>query len=157
MSLIELLSWLEHTPVALAISKSNHLVGAALQVVHILGFVLLLAAVVFIDLRLLGLAFRNHGVPQITRGALRLVRWGLVLAVVSGALMFAASPALYAYKPVFQAKMALFLLAVLLHGAWFRHVASQAAPSRPRVLAGVLLSLLGWFGIGLAGRMIGFA
>ena len=156
MSTSDILSRIEHSAVAQAISKSDHLVGAGLQIFHILGFVLLLAAVVFINLRLLNLAFRREQIPQLSREPTRLIWWGLALAVASGVLMFASSPSLYFYKPIFQIKIALVLLAVVLQVLLFRKVAANPAPRPALARVSVVLSLLCWFSVGLAGRVIGF-
>jgi hypothetical protein len=150
------LAEIERLPLAQALAKSDHLVGAGLQVMHIIGFVLLLAAEVFVSLRLLGFAFIDQPLPRVSAGALGLVWVGLLLTLVSGAAMFIASPQLYFYKPVFQFKLLLFVVAVALHALLLRRVARQAEPAPALARASVALSLLAWFGIGMAGRMIGF-
>lgn len=155
-SIATVLSDIEHLPLSQALAKSDHLVGAGLQVVHILGFILLLAGVVFISLRLLGWALPEQPLPRVSAGVLKLVWLGLALALVSGVAMFIASPQLYFYKPVFQFKLVLFAAALVLHGLLLRRVARQAAPRPALARASVVLSLLAWFGIGFAGRMIGF-
>jgi hypothetical protein len=156
MTIAHWLEDIEHLPLSQALAKSDHLVGAGLQVLHILGFVLLLASVVFISLRLLGLAFTDQPLPRVSAGVLKLVWLGLLLAVASGVAMFIASPQLYFYKPVFQIKLLLFVVALGLHGLLLRRVARQEQPAPALARASVALSLLAWFGIGLAGRMIGF-
>ena len=153
----DFLFWLQDTPVAHAISKTDHLVGAALQVVHILGFVLLLASVLLLTLRLNGRVFASHALPAVTRGVNHLLWWGLVLAVLSGLLMFTASPVLYAAKPVFLLKVGLFIAALLLQ-AWLsagplrRHDAASRAWTRHTLG----LSLLLWLVVAAVGRAIGF-
>lgn len=156
MTIAQWLSDIEHLPLAQVLAKSDHMVGAGLQVVHILGFVLLLAGVVFISLRLLGLALTDQPLPRVSNGILKLVSLGLLLAFLSGVAMFIASPQLYYYKPVFQFKLLLFVVAVVLHVLLLRRVARQEQPAPRAARASVALSLLAWFGIGLAGRMIGF-
>ena len=63
--------------------------GPGLQVVHVLGFIALLAALVLMSLRLLNLVFRNQPMQEVTRDANRFFHVGLVLTVVSGALAVA--------------------------------------------------------------------
>jgi uncharacterized membrane protein len=151
-----ILDALQGSAVAHSISKTNHLVGAALQILHILGFVLLLAALLLASLRLLGWTLRDQPVTRVTRDAMRLVWTGLALAVPSGVLMFVATPKLYFYNAAFGIKMVLFVIAVLVQVFLFRRVAAQDAPSPARARASVAASLAAWFGIGVAGRMIGF-
>jgi hypothetical protein len=154
MSTHDILTWIQDSALAHAISKTDHLVGAGLQVVHVMGLVALLASLVLISLHLLGLAFKHHPTVEIARESTRLVWWGLALTALSGTLMFIATPTLYFYNPAFRLKMLLFLLAVVVQLALFRRAASQATPSVAKV--GVAVSLAAWFSVAMAGRMIGF-
>jgi hypothetical protein len=75
--------------------------------------------------------------------------------VISGTLMFVSSPKLYFFKEVFQLKMLLLIVAVIVQVTLFRKViAGNHSPSVARSI--VALSLVAWFGIGMAGRAIGF-
>jgi hypothetical protein len=155
MSVDPVLTAIQNSAVAHAISKSNHLVAAGLQIVHVLGFVVLLASLVLLSLRLLGLVFKKQPIEQVSRDAIRLIWWGLAIAVISGTLMFVSSPKLYFFKGVFQLKMLLLIVAVLVQVTLFRKVvADNPTPSFARSI--VALSLVAWFGIGMAGRAIGF-
>lgn len=146
---------LESSALAHAISRSDHLVGAALQVMHVLGIVLLLASLVLLSLRLLGLALRTHSVPRVGADAVRLMSVGFAMALVSGVLMFVSSPRLYYYNPAFRLKMLLFLLAVAVHTALLRTVRRDPpSPLLARVSASCSLVL--WFSVGFSGRVIGF-
>jgi len=147
---------LQHSAVSEFISKGNHLIGAGLQVLHILGFVLLLAAFVLISLRLLGWALVEASVERIARDAWRLSWLGLALALVSGILIFAATPRLYVGNWAFQLKLAVFAVAVLYQFTWFRRVATRHSRRPLIVRFSVAATLLLWFGVGFAGRMIGF-
>lgn len=156
MTTDEVLALIQDSPVAHAISKSDHLVAASLQVVHVLGFIALLAALVLVGLRLLGWALQGQSLPDVTRDANRLLYLGLVMTVASGVLMFVATPRLYFHKPAFELKMLLFLLALLLQFWVLRRLLNRAAENTALVRTAVAVSLLVWFGIGFAGRMIGF-
>jgi hypothetical protein len=152
----DLLQSLQDSALAHAISKTNHLVGAALQVAHILGFVLLLAALLLIGFRLLGWVFRQQPIEQLTPGVNTLLWGGLVAATLSGVLMFISSPLLYASKPVFLAKLALYGLALLVLVAVLRPTVSRFTPQTPAPRGVVWASLFLWFGVAAAGRAIGF-
>ncbi|HEY6644321.1 DUF6644 family protein [Povalibacter sp.] len=156
MSIADILNVIQDSPIAHAISKSDHMVAAGLQVVHVLGFIALLAALVLISLRLLNLVFRNQPIGEVTRDANRIFYIGLVLTVLSGTLMFVATPTLYFYKFAFELKMLLFVAAIVLQFALFRRVAASESPNPVLARTTVGVSLVVWFGIGLAGRMIGF-
>jgi hypothetical protein len=157
VSTFAVLTAIQDSAIAHSISKSNHLVGAALQVVHVLAFITLLASIVLISLRLLGLALKDQPLADIVRDANRLLYIGLGLATASGLLMFVASAKLYFYKTAFELKMLLFLTAVVLQFALLRRLARSESAAPPALVRTVVaISLTVWFGIGFAGRMIGF-
>lgn len=156
MSFDQFLFRVQHTGFAQLISKSDHLVEAGLQVVHVGGFILLLAALVVAALRRLGHLLPEHTAARLARDVQPLFWWGLGLALGSGVLMFVASPLLYAHKWAFQLKLALLLLAVLVQCLVTRRLIRSDARATPAVRLGVTLSLCLWFGIALAGRLIGF-
>lgn len=154
MTVHTFLDWLQGTPVAHSISKSHHLVGAGLQVVHIVGFIALLAAAVLLTLRALGLVFRDYDLRRLEHD-LRWPLWGgLVLTVASGVLMFVATPKLYYYNKAFDLKIVLLPVAVLLQAVLFRRLALARDGAARAVVS--LASVATWFTIGIAGRAIGF-
>ena len=156
MTTLDALNLIQATALSHAISKSNHLLIAGFQVFHVMGFVLLLAALVLISLRLLGLVLTQQTVPEVASQALRLVWSGLALAVGSGVLMFIGSPKHYFYNPAFDVKMVLLLVAVLVQALLFRKVANSDHPSPWLARTTVAVSLVFWFAVSMAGRAIGF-
>ena len=156
MSVDAVLSTLENSALAHAISKSDHLVAASLQIVHVMGFITLLAALVLVSLRLLRWSFGNQSLADVVNDAHRFLAVGLALVIASGVLMFIATPRLYVYKPAFELKMLLFIAAVLLQFTVVRRLARSEAASTWAVRTTLSVSLLIWFGIAFAGRMIGF-
>jgi hypothetical protein len=152
----EILTQLQTSALGHAISKSHHLVGAGLQIVHVIAFVLLLASLVLVSLRLTGLAFRQQAVQQVARDATRMIWLGLAFTILSGSLMFIASPKLYFHNPAFGLKMLFLLAAVLVQLTLFRRVARNSAPHPFLTRASVSIALLLWFGVAFAGRIIGF-
>ncbi|MFC4307646.1 DUF6644 family protein [Steroidobacter flavus] len=156
MTTTDILSWLQDSALAHTISKTDHLVGAGLQIIHVMGLVALLASLVLISLHLVGLAFKNQPITDIAKEATKLVWVGLTLTALSGTLMFIATPKLYFYNPAFRLKMILFFVAVIVQLALFRKTASQQEPSPAFARASVGISLAAWFSVAMAGRMIGF-
>ena len=156
MTTFDFLTWLRDSALAHAISKTDHLVGAGLQIIHVMGLVALLASLVLISLHLVGLAFKHQPVTDIAREATKLVWLGLALTASSGTLMFIATPKLYFYNPAFRVKMILFFVAVIVQLALFRKTATQTAPTPMFARASVGISLAAWFSVAMAGRMIGF-
>ena len=156
MSVEQVLTLIQDSPLAHVISKSNHLVAASLQVIHVLGFIALLAALVLVGLRLLGWTLKTQALADVAKDASRLLYLGLGMTIVSGVLMFIATPKLYFHKPAFELKMLLFLAALVLQFWLLRRLVDRASENAAVVRVTVAASLLVWFGIGFAGRMIGF-
>lgn len=156
MTLAAVLGALQDSALAHAISKSDHLVGAGLQVVHIFGIVLLLAALLLANLRLLGWVLPDTPLQVVAREARRFFVIGIALAAVSGTLIFIATAKLYGAKWVFWLKMALLAAALVTHVLLLSRVLRQENPSRAAARQAAVLSLALWFGVGFAGRLIGF-
>jgi len=130
---------------------------AAVNAVHILGFGLLIGAIVPLDLRLLGVW---RGVPRaaVARVLVPTAAAGLTIAVAAGLLLFAVRAREYAGLEVVQAKLALVAIggaaaiAIHLHGGWLLERAGSA-----RLAGHAALSLLCWLGALVCGRLIAFA
>lgn len=156
MSIVDALSAIQNSGFARAITKSDHLVIAGLQLIHVFAFLLLLSSLVLMSLRLLGLVLQRQSIPLVTYGPTRLFWSGLSLAVISGALMFVTGTRHYFFNRAFDAKMLLLLVAVVIQLVLFRRVAEGESPSRVLATTTVALSLVFWFGVAIAGRAIGF-
>ena len=133
----------------------------AVEVVHILGFVVVVGAAFFFDLRLLGLA-RTISVTALARHLLAWARMGFAVVVPTGLMMFTAHATEMAGNPVFRIKLALIVLGVL-NAAAFRQwplgsaggwdVRTSAPPSAK---AAALISLLCWTGAITCGRLLAY-
>jgi hypothetical protein len=156
MTIVDALTAIQMNGFARAITKSNHLVIAVLQIIHVFAFLLLLSSLVLMSLRLLGLVLQRQSIPQVTQGPTRLFWFGLSLAVVSGALMFVTGTKHYYYNRAFDAKMLLLLTAIVIQLALFHRVAVSESPRPALTRASVAFSLVFWFGVAIAGRAIGF-
>jgi hypothetical protein len=150
------LTWMQGTHLSRAVSKSNPLVIAWVQVLHIAGFVLLLSAVTVSCLRKLDLVLSSEPVAGVFRETKRLLWLGLCLVVVSGALMFVGSPKHYFFNRAFDAKMSLLLVALVYHVTVIRPAFGRDGDITFRGRANVLIWVALWFAVGIAGRAIGF-
>lgn len=131
------------------------------EIVHILGFVLLVGAAVMFDLRLLGVSARLP-VSDLARHLLPWSRLGLLLVAPSGLAMFSAHATEWVLNPAFWVKLSLIALAGLnawaFHrwtfpsvAAWDRH-----APAPASARASALASLLLWTGVLSCGRLLAY-
>ncbi len=153
---LDVLNTLQNSFIGQSVAKSDHLVGATFQVFHVLGFVVLLASVVLVNLRLLGYGLRGQTAQQIASETNRLIWLGFGFAVVSGTAMFFSAVELYYYNPAFKLKLVALVLAAILQLTFFRKVTSTENPGPALAKVSVALSIVLWFGVGLAGRAIGY-
>jgi hypothetical protein len=156
LSLGDLSAWLQASRLSHAIAKANHLLVAGLQIIHVFGLVFLLAPLLLICLRVLGLVLRDQPFESIVGPSRRLSLIGLGLSLTSGMLMFLSAPIHYYGNRAFDAKMVLLLAALVTYAAIFLW-----APARLRARAAlarthVVLSLVLWVLVCMAGRAIGF-
>ena len=153
------LVWLETTRAA-AIMRESLWTYPIVEIVHIVGFVVLVGAAVMFDLRLLGVS-RALPASLMARHHLPWARAALLLVVPSGFLMFIAHATEFAENPAFRLKLLLLALAGLnalaFHRGAFRSVTgweSRAAPLTARAAA--VLSLVLWIGVIAAGRLLAY-
>jgi hypothetical protein len=156
MNPVQFLGWLQESPPILLLRGANHLVIEITEVAHVLGLVSFLAALLLVNLRLLGLGLRRQSVSDVAAAAASLLWTGLGLTLLTGTILFLSGPVRYYLNSAFQPKMALLALALLVQVALYRRVVRLQAPSATlgRLVGGA--SLLLWFGVGLCGRAIGY-
>jgi len=133
----------------------------AVEVAHILGFVVLVGSAFMFDLRLLGLS-RALPVAGMADHLLRWARWSLMAIVPTGALMFSAHATEFAFNPAFRLKLILItaagLNAAVFHRVPFRSVGDWDTEigSPPAARAAAILSLALWTGVITCGRLIAY-
>jgi hypothetical protein len=140
------------------ILRNSHHAIPIIQAFHLFGITLLLGSMVILNFRMLGIGMREIRLEVIAKQVWSWGTAGLVLAVVSGLLVFIPDPARYAANRSFLAKMCLLLGTTVFQYTLYRRVVqTESASAHPRRLVVVpLLSLCLWFGIGWAGRAIAF-
>jgi len=131
----------------------------AVEILHIIGFVVLVGSILALDLRLLGLA-RAIPIQPMAQLLLPLSRVGFGLAISMGFLLFSADASHVVRNPAFQSKLLLIAAALvniaIAHAGPWRRIAHWGAevPGGAKVTA--LLSLLLWLGVVCAGRLIAY-
>lgn len=133
-----------------------------IEIVHIFGIIALVGSTSILDLRLMGLTFRDEPVSKLARRFLPWTWFGLVVQVSTGFLMF-ASEALKMYGNwAFIMKMILIgvagVNAFVFHSLAYQSVDKwdndPVAPVSARIAGSV--SILLWFGIVALGRWIAY-
>jgi hypothetical protein len=120
---------------------------------HVLGIALLIGAVAPLDLRLIGL-WRHIPLASVAAVVRPVAATGLVLALATGALLFATGATEYAATRLFWFKLALVALAlvnVAFHGG---PGILTAPPLRQRLAGAASLGL--WIAVLVCGRMLGY-
>jgi hypothetical protein len=131
------------------------------EIIHIIGFVVLVGAALMFDLRLLGVS-PALPVTAMERHLLRAARLSVVLVVPTGLLMFSAHATEMADNPAFRLKVGLLAAALLnaavFHRAPFRSVTAWDRNSRVPVGARLtaIVSVLLWVGVITCGRLIAY-
>jgi hypothetical protein len=154
------LVWLETSALGGAMRRWLWLYPAV-EIVHIVGFVVLVGAAAMFDLRLLGVG-RGLRITDMARHLLVPAQTALLLVLPTGLLMFTAHATEMAQNPAFRLKLALIaaaaLNAALFHRRVFRTVGGwdrdAATPPAAR-LAGVA-SLVLWTGVIACGRLLAY-
>ena len=129
---------------------------------HVLTLMLFVGMLAMVDLRMLGVAFRDTPVSELTS---RLLPWsvaGFVIMVGTGVLLFYAIPVRTAHSVWFRVKVVL-LIAAAINAWWFhrrvskdqeRWDAQEKPPLGVRLAAAMSLGV--WTGVIVAGRMIAY-
>lgn len=152
--------WLEQSALAAEIRQDLWLYPI-LEIIHILGFVMLVGAALMFDLRILGLA-RDISVIRLADHLLCWSRRGLWLVVPSGILLFITNAISLAADPVFWIKLSLIILAginaLLFHRKVFPSVTRwdthADTPAIARMIA--IASMVLWIAVISCGRLLAY-
>ena len=157
----QIFQWLYDTPLADAI-RENGVLFPWIESVHVLALTLVVGSIFIVDLRLVGVAWRNRAISKLSEEILPFTWTAFVLAAITGLLLFASNAVKYTHNIFFLSKMALLVLA-FLNMLVFQYITSRGIESwdvAPRVPASVRLagfiSLAVWIAIIACGRWIGF-
>ena len=154
-------TWLGETPWSIALHESLYVWPFA-ESLHVLTLTLFAGTAAVLDLRLLGLALKGVPVTAVTGRLLPWTRFGFAIMVVTGVLLFYATPLTYYHSIFFRIK--LLLIAIAGVNVFYFHVRTHkgasawgdaaAFPRAARVAAAV--SLIAWGGVIVSGRLIAY-
>jgi hypothetical protein len=160
MTLLPLMTWLEHRPFAIAIAESTWLFPIV-ETTHVLALTVVVGSVAMMDLRLLGVGSRSRPASEVIASSLPWAWSAFVVAFTMGALMFASKASTYYVNVPFRIKMICLALAalnmLLFHFFTARGIAgwdNGTPPRAAKVAAACSLTL--WIVIVATGRWIGF-
>jgi hypothetical protein len=159
--LLSLALWIQATGFFTYLRGSGYVYPVILSL-HMVAIAFFGGMILMTDLRLLGLAMRNHPVADVAEQLRVPKRYGFLLAVTCGLLLLGCKAEEYYYNAFFRVKVTLLFLVVVHALAFRRSVYDKVAefdldgrvPDRAKLAAG--LSLLLWVSIACMGRGIGY-
>lgn len=151
-------NWLSNTALSGAIQNYSWVIPSV-QTIHILAIATVMASVVMLDFRLLGVTGRTQTVPEVAQRFLPWV-WGAVaVLLVSGSLLIIGEPPRELESPVFWVKMSLLVCVLILTGAFQLSVRRREhfwEKRRALSFLTAVVSLTLWVAILAAGRWIAY-
>ena len=153
--------WLENTSIGTTVRESLWLFPV-IETIHIFGIIFLVGSTSILDLRLMGLAFKQDTVSTLAKRFLPWTWAGFAIQVTTGLLLFTSEATKMYDNRAFQIKMLLVVVAginaFVFHSVAYRSVGQwehdPVAPFSAR-FAGTF-SILLWFGIVAAGPWIAY-
>ena len=159
MQYADVFEWLDQSYLAVSIRQSP-LLFPAIEVVHIIGFIVLVGSAFLFDLRLLGFATKLS-VKSVADYVLPWSRRSLILVIPSGLLLFISQAKALSTNGVFGLKIILILIAFI--NVWIFHQftftsasdwQTSATPSAAKVAA--IISITLWICVITCGRLIAY-
>jgi hypothetical protein len=154
-------AWLDQTPVSHTIQTKAWIVPTV-QTVHILAIAVVATSALMVDLRVIGVVGRDQSPAQVGQRFLPFVWWSLLVLLLTGAIMIIGEPARALKNSVFQLKIGLILVAIILtatlQASLTKNVtfAEPAERARGAPFAIAIASIVLWAGIICAGRWIAY-
>jgi hypothetical protein len=158
--LIRFCAWLEGTSVSETIQGEAWIVPAV-QTIHILAIAILMASALMIALHALGLTGVEQSTHRVSARFLPCIWWALLTLFASGLVMIIGEPARSLANWVFQLKMSLLVVAIIVTCLYQSRVKREPGREDSAIWSGTAkalatLSLLLWIGIVVAGRWIAY-
>ena len=158
IGLTGLAAWLETIRLHDIMQRVEWLVPTV-QTIHILAVAIVFSSSLLLTLRVHRLVGTDWSPAQWGQRLNAWVGWGLVILLLSGTLMIVGEPARSLLSPVFQTKMVLLAITVIILVYQVRQIRQidtpMGIPSGVRLLA--LLSLLLWLAIIACVRWIAYS
>lgn len=159
MQSADVFEWLEYSDLAVYLRRSP-LLFPVIEIIHIIGFIVLVGSAFLFDLRLLGVA-RKLSIKDVAEYVLPWSRRSLLLVVPSGILLFISQAKALGTSGVFGLKLILILIAFanagIFHRFTYASVSNWPASDTPtRAKAAAVISLVLWISVITCGRLIAY-
>ena len=153
--------WLAATPWSVGLHESLY-AYTWIETAHVIAITLFVGTIAMVDLRLLGLAWREVPISQMNARILPWTVTGFVVMLVTGLLLFYAIPVRTWHSLWFRAKLVLLIIGAVNVWVFHRRVERDrehwdTAPVPPAsARAAAVISLTVWMGVIIMGRMIAY-
>jgi hypothetical protein len=132
-----------------------------LESLHVMAFVTVLGSLLVVDLRILGLGWKDVKLTTLSHETLKLTWIAFVFAAITGLMIFCSKATSYVINPYFKLKLVSMALAglnmVVFQFITWKTVADWDLGKVPAsAKAAATLSLLLWICVVFFGRAIGF-
>jgi hypothetical protein len=155
-AIVPFFKWCDNTSLSQAI-RNSRVAFPIIENFHLFALTVLLGSLVVLALRQFGLVYRAQPISEVASALRPWNRWSLAVMLSSGILLF-LSEAMKCYGNIpFRVKMFFLFFALLFQFTIYNRIVRKEGASAPlggKIAAAVALCL--WFGVGLAGRAIGF-
>jgi hypothetical protein len=158
MSLLSVFQWCEGSALGSTIRESLWLFPMV-EAFHLVAFAIVGGAVLLVDLRLAGLALRDHSVTELAAETRPWLVGAVAVMIVSGTLLFFSEATKCYYSNPFWIKMGSLALAIIFaltirrRQVWTTDLTDSGG--RGKLVAAVSFSL--WALVAWGGRWIGFS
>jgi hypothetical protein len=150
--LLPFFAWME----SLAIFGSSVYIGPAVNIVHLMGMVVFLGAILIVDLRLLGTGLKRQPTASVARDAQPWLIGGLLVLVLTGVPATMATATVQYANSIFWLKMYLLALGFVFLFTIRSRVAfadEGHVPSAAKKVVG-LVSICLWLSVAALARLI---
>jgi hypothetical protein len=154
--LMPFFQWCDDTFISQAI-RNSRIAFPVIENFHLFALTILLGSLVVLVLRQFGLVYKTQPISEVASALRPWNRWSLAVMLVSGILLFLSEAMKCFSNTSFRIKMLFLFFALLFQfSVYNRAVASEGkvAGAGGKIAAAFAICL--WFGVGLAGRAIGF-
>jgi hypothetical protein len=155
-AIIPFFQWCDDTIISQAI-RNSRFAFPIIENFHLFALTVLLGSLVVLVLRQFGLVYKTQPISEVAEALRPWNRWSMAVMLTSGILLF-LSEAMKCYgNTSFRIKMLFLFFALLFQFTIYNRIVTSEdkfAPVGGKIAAAVAVCL--WFGVGLAGRAIGF-
>jgi hypothetical protein len=155
-AIVPFFQWCDNTAISQGI-RNSRVAFPIIENFHLFALTVLLGSLVVLVLRQFGLVYQAQPISEVATALRPWNRWSLAVMLTSGILLF-LSEAMKCYgNTSFRVKMFFLFFALLFQFTIYNRIVrseGKTAPIGGKIAAAVAVCL--WFGVGLAGRAIGF-